>query len=168
MPRWVLLAALPSFYPLTPSPPPSAFSSSISASLRARRALNYGDNAARSSGLIELLLESHDAVFALRKKGQRREKKKRASFSCPPPLPPSCHPSALPFFPLSGSRSREWSLNGVNFREIISSACETRFSRARRWARIRRSNSPKLGLSSAVPSIPLSSEQGELVLMPRE
>lgn len=119
MPRWALVAAAP-FLPLTPP----VFSPSISASLRARRALNYGDNAARSSGLIELLLESHDAVFALRKKGKRERERKKASFLAPP-LPPSSHQPAP-----SSSLARGNDLsNGVNFREIISSACETRLSR---------------------------------------
>lgn len=74
-----------------PSQPsrPSALSLSISTSLFARRALNYGGNATKSSGLIELLLESQCGVRLTKKKEEEKKTHAVVPPSCaafPPPL----------------------------------------------------------------------------------
>lgn len=98
--------------------------------LFARRALNYGGNATKSSELIELLLES--------RRGVRLTKKEREKKRGPSSLRPSSSPFILAFVQpsLAGMISRRREFPGNNFECVRLGLSISR----RRWARIRGSN----------------------------
>lgn len=135
MPRWVFssrrsLAALTplALPPSPPSPPPLSHPFFtlppfliLFLLLFARRALNYGGNATKSSRLIELLLESRSARRSpYEKRRKKKEGKKRRGPSSPYSLPPSHHtpsPFILSFVrpSLAGMITRRREFPGNNF-----------------------------------------------------
>lgn len=99
--------------------------------LFARRALNYGGNATKSSRLIELLLESRRGVRLTKKEREKRAKKNE--------VPPPCaflplHTRLCPS--LAGMISCRREFPGNNFECVRLGLSISR----RRWARIRGSN----------------------------
>lgn len=126
--------------------------------LFARRALNYGGNATKSSRLIELLLESRRAAFTLRKKEEKMEEKKDKAL---PPL--TAAPPFILFFvrpSLAGIISRRREFPGNNFECVRLPAR----SRARGELESVDRTRPKLGLSFEDSSIVSPSSISDILI----